>query len=256
MTTASKSHSAPVTGRNPVDIGDTICRAVEDLAHASAAPGVWSVLKGFGLSLGLDRMVVLEDCQDPTLSQLPVVLYDDMVLPGSDENAARWRDALSALRNFAAAKPFSVADATRGAGDQALSSLLALLGATDALVVPVSRLLQFKGVVLFAARAAGTPPDVSPIVRSALHVLAHCAFDRAHMLEREPKRRDAGILSPREAECLRWAAAGKTDNEIGAILTISPRTARFHIENAKRKLGVSTRIQAVAEALRLKAIAA
>ena len=64
------------------------------------------------------------------------------------------------------------------------------------------------------------------------------------------------LLSPRETECLRWAALGKTDNEIGTILTISPRTARFHIENAKKKLGVATRIQAVTEALRLRAIAA
>ena len=63
-------------------------------------------------------------------------------------------------------------------------------------------------------------------------------------------------LSKREVECLRWAAAGKTDAEIGRILTISPRTTRFHIENAKKKLGVATRIQAVTEALRLRAIAA
>jgi DNA-binding CsgD family transcriptional regulator len=63
-------------------------------------------------------------------------------------------------------------------------------------------------------------------------------------------------LSAREAECLRWVALGKTDSEIAIILSISPRTARFHIENAKRKLHVATRVQAVAEALRLHAIAA
>jgi LuxR family quorum sensing-dependent transcriptional regulator len=130
--------------------------------------------------------------------------------------------------------------------------LLGDLSAQHALIVPVSRLLEFAGVMLFK----GPAPDASPIVRSALHVLAHCAFDRLRTQRYEPKRREQNILSRREAECLRWAAAGKTDNEIGAILSISPRTARFHIENAKKKLGVSTRIQAVTEALRLKAIAA
>jgi DNA-binding CsgD family transcriptional regulator len=63
-------------------------------------------------------------------------------------------------------------------------------------------------------------------------------------------------LSPRETECLRLSARGKTDIQIGRVLGISPRTARFHVENAKKKLGVATRVQAVAEALRIKVIAA
>jgi DNA-binding CsgD family transcriptional regulator len=56
-------------------------------------------------------------------------------------------------------------------------------------------------------------------------------------------------LTPRESECLRWVADGKTDVEVGKILAISPRTVRFHINNAKIKLGVATRIQAVAKRL-------
>ena len=44
-----------------------------------------------------------------------------------------------------------------------------------------------------------------------------------------------------------WVADGKTDFEVGKILSISPRTVRFHIRNAKTKLGVATRIQAVAK---------
>jgi DNA-binding CsgD family transcriptional regulator len=63
-------------------------------------------------------------------------------------------------------------------------------------------------------------------------------------------------LTPRELECLRWVAIGKTDAEIAVILSISPRTARFHVENAKLKLRADTRIQAVAQAMRLNAIAA
>jgi DNA-binding CsgD family transcriptional regulator len=53
-------------------------------------------------------------------------------------------------------------------------------------------------------------------------------------------------LSERELECIRWVAAGKTDWEIGMILGLSSSTARFHIENARRKLDASTRAQAVA----------
>ncbi len=53
-------------------------------------------------------------------------------------------------------------------------------------------------------------------------------------------------LSPREFECLQWTAAGKSAWEIGRILSISHNTVTFHVENAKAKLGVRTRQQAVA----------
>lgn len=53
-------------------------------------------------------------------------------------------------------------------------------------------------------------------------------------------------LSPREFECLEWAAQGKSAWEIGHILGIARRTAAFHLENAKAKLGVRSICQAVA----------
>jgi len=57
-------------------------------------------------------------------------------------------------------------------------------------------------------------------------------------------------VSRRESQVLRWVAAGKTDWAIGRILRISEKTVNFHVENAKRKLGVGTRIQAVVAAMR------
>ena len=52
-------------------------------------------------------------------------------------------------------------------------------------------------------------------------------------------------LTRREVQCLKWAALGKTDNEIGKIMGVSVPTVRFHLTNAGRKLGVSGRAQAV-----------
>ena len=57
---------------------------------------------------------------------------------------------------------------------------------------------------------------------------------------------DGVALSPREFECLQWAAGGKSAWEIGRILSISRRTAAFHLDNAKTKLGVHSICQAVA----------
>jgi DNA-binding response OmpR family regulator len=55
-------------------------------------------------------------------------------------------------------------------------------------------------------------------------------------------------LREREVETLTWAARGKTFWEIGAILGLSKRTVEFHLENARRKLGVATRTQALIKA--------
>ena len=55
-------------------------------------------------------------------------------------------------------------------------------------------------------------------------------------------------LSAREMECLRWAAEGKTDWEIGQILALSAKTVNVYIERAKTKLNANTRAQAVAAA--------
>jgi DNA-binding CsgD family transcriptional regulator len=52
-------------------------------------------------------------------------------------------------------------------------------------------------------------------------------------------------LSPRELQCLKWAAQGKSAWETGRILGISRHTVAFHLDNAKRKLGVRSTIQAV-----------
>jgi DNA-binding response OmpR family regulator len=60
-----------------------------------------------------------------------------------------------------------------------------------------------------------------------------------------PKQID---LRGRELETLTWAARGKTFAEIGEILGLSKRTVEFHLDNARRKLGVPTRTQALIKA--------
>jgi DNA-binding NarL/FixJ family response regulator len=57
-------------------------------------------------------------------------------------------------------------------------------------------------------------------------------------------------LTRREREVLRLLADGKTNDQIGAELSISPQTVRTHVQKAMEKLGAQTRVQAVATALR------
>ncbi len=57
-------------------------------------------------------------------------------------------------------------------------------------------------------------------------------------------------LSPRELECLAWVSQGKSSTDIGAILGLSARTVDSYLEKAASKLGVRTRIEAVAIGVR------
>lgn len=67
---------------------------------------------------------------------------------------------------------------------------------------------------------------------------------RQHQLPPEP-------LSGRELDCLRWAAEGKSSDEIAVILDISSHTVVSYLKNALRKLGAVNRMQAIARACRL-----
>ena len=44
---------------------------------------------------------------------------------------------------------------------------------------------------------------------------------------------------------MRWLSCGKTDADIAALLSISPRTVHKHLEHIYEKLGVETRTAAV-----------
>jgi len=60
-----------------------------------------------------------------------------------------------------------------------------------------------------------------------------------------PKRVE---LNEREVEVLTWVARGKTSVEIAQIVGLTKRTIDFHIDNARAKLGATTRTEAVIKA--------
>lgn len=62
--------------------------------------------------------------------------------------------------------------------------------------------------------------------------------------------RSALPITERESEVLLWIAHGKTNREIGTILSMSPRTANKHLEQIFRKLNVENRTAAAVIALK------
>lgn len=57
-------------------------------------------------------------------------------------------------------------------------------------------------------------------------------------------------LTIREMEVFQWLCQGKTNWEIGKILGISAWTAKIHVCNILKKMGVNNRTQAAASMLR------
>lgn len=62
---------------------------------------------------------------------------------------------------------------------------------------------------------------------------------------------DGPPLTTRELECLRWAALGKSTEEIGTILNISVHTARDYLKSARYKLDCVSSAQAIGKAIQL-----
>jgi DNA-binding response OmpR family regulator len=84
-----------------------------------------------------------------------------------------------------------------------------------------------------------------PVDFDVLGAVVAARLARVARMQIWPKLIDLG---KREVETLTWAARGKTSAEIAQILGLSKRTVDFHIDNARVKLGVTTRTQAVIKA--------
>lgn len=118
-------------------------------------------------------------------------------------------------------------------------------GFTGALIAPVHLAGGQVGTVLWVATK---PVDMAAIFADCAEPLFALAFRflAAHTeLTKRRTRTPPGQLSAREAQCVRWAAAGKTNAEIGTILSLSVSTVRFHLRNAAEKLGATTRARMI-----------
>ena len=113
-------------------------------------------------------------------------------------------------------------------------------GWSDGLAVPIHGPAGYVALVSFA----GSELRLGAPDRAMLRAVAHAAHDRSREIARPPST--TALLTRRETEVMRWVACGKSDWQIGRILGIAESTAHFHVERAKRKLGVQARREAVA----------
>lgn len=119
-------------------------------------------------------------------------------------------------------------------------------GWTEVVGIPAHGPAGYQGLVSLGTMA---PVDLAPRDLALLRAVGLAMHDRCRMEDGLGVEQLPVPLTPREIECLQWAAVGKTDWEIGQVLDIKASTAHYHIEQAKKKLNVVSRVQAVALAV-------
>ncbi|MBX3576562.1 MAG: LuxR family transcriptional regulator [Rhizobiaceae bacterium] len=117
----------------------------------------------------------------------------------------------------------------------------AVHGWIDGLVIPIHGPGGYLAIVSLAAKV---PFTLTLEERALIQAFAFFVHERCRrIIDREEA---PAKLTPREVECMQWVATGKTDREIATLMGISPATVHFHVENAKKRLGLKSRTQAVA----------
>lgn len=121
-------------------------------------------------------------------------------------------------------------------------------GLDEGIIIPIVTLSGSMSVF----SPAGLNPDLSQRARSALEIIGIYSQQTLKRALIRTQRDEAAHtpLTPREREIMQWVAVGKSDDEIGALLSIGAATVTTHVESAKRKLDAFRRTYAVVQAIR------
>jgi LuxR family quorum-sensing system transcriptional regulator CciR len=230
-------------------------RVVQDFAHASRSARSMAQLRALlceaAWALGFHHLMLQGASGQVWLADLPAgwnavaPATGDAVLAAAVQSYAPflWSDIPRLVALTRPQRDFL--DAAHGAG----------IGAAVAVPIHRPRGAQeagsysvFAGCCSFLMKN-GVPLPLQSL--AAAHYVGALAFDAAESL-REPKPDNASRgpqLTPRQRDCVALVAQGKSDWEIGQVLGISESTVHKHIEDAKRRFGVSTRVQLVVRSL-------
>ncbi|MBF0169211.1 MAG: hypothetical protein HQL45_16445 [Alphaproteobacteria bacterium] len=96
-------------------------------------------------------------------------------------------------------------------------------------------------------------PELTEEGELTLRIAAH--YLRCHLAELKHHAFSESVhLTPRERHALGCVAQGMNSKAAARKMGGMPKTVDLHVENARKKLGASTRVEAVAKALRLGVI--
>jgi transcriptional regulator EpsA len=89
------------------------------------------------------------------------------------------------------------------------------------------------------------------IIWRHVQTVEHSLLSRPSALEPPASPAARQVVTHRERQILQWIRDGKSNLEIGEVLSISPLTVKNHVQKILRKLNAANRAQAVAQAMAL-----
>lgn len=172
----------------------------------------------------------------PVLASLPKHVCDALI----EKQLYRSNPVLAHIRSTGASIAVDFATLPEGHVATLINGLIRPLGITGAAIVPVLSATDHITVLAAYWPNGGAPPPavVEPLamVGTALSIRMLTLFSQA---PRSP-------LTDAQREILKWAAAGKSSGDIAVIMGLSRRGCEYHLGEIYRKLGVTSRSQAVA----------
>lgn len=235
---------------------DVMQRFAHALDHIRSEPTIaqlWATMKTFAENMGYAHLAGVDTARIAGGASDAVFYTDAPHIPSQVDRIYKLASIPFVVRALASPDTFLISDLrndpkVRGPWMDMMSDIVRT---GDGLVVPVYDGIEPVAGFLFG----GSKPDSGALSRAMLQVLSHAAFARYRMLRHAKRPFTPHALTVREIQCLRAAASGRNDAQIGGDLGISSRTVRFHMDGAKGKLKASTRVQAIAKALQEKIIA-
>jgi non-specific serine/threonine protein kinase len=227
-----------------------LARAEENLEEALALYHTFPDPFGTALTLGYRGLVACDrgdhaGAAARFAASLP--LWQEM---GNRENQAEWLAGVATLAAARgepeqAARLFGAAEALRDTLGHAFT-----LPERAAFERGRNAARSAHGPVAFAAaEAAGRALPLDLALREASRFIASVVVEPAPATDPSNAVSATG-LTPRELDVLRLLVAGRSNPQIAEALFISPRTATTHVSNILAKLGVESRTEAAARAIR------
>jgi DNA-binding NarL/FixJ family response regulator len=163
----------------------------------------------------------------------PDVVLIDLVMPGID--------GLEVIRRIRQVQPRARILALSG-HDEDLMKARALEAGARGWVSKLTPVGELPDIVRRAHRGEALidPEETARLLRYLRH--------RRHQLATERQR--ANRLTPRQTQILQLLSDGVTPAEITRRLHVTPATLRTHVQNVLTRLGVHTKVEAVALAMR------
>lgn len=236
-------------------MADVTQRFAQALDHVRSEPTIaqlWAVMKGFAERLGYTHLAGVDAARLAGGAVDAMIYSDTPALLERADRIYKFTTIPFVVRTLSSPETFLISELRsdpklRGPWTELMADVIKR---GDGLVVPVYDGAEPAAGFIFG----GEEPDTTALARAMLQVLSHAAFARYRVLKSGRRPFTPHALTTREIQCLRAAAAGKGDAEVGADLGISSRTVRFHMDGAKVKLKANTRVQAIAKALQEKII--